>query len=146
MRERERETFVVDLDHLLPSNASVMFLNSSSIARTANETSCPAGTSILCWPRTPVNTSIIVSCAPLEHVGVDPTSSLLLLSLLFVKHGIRCLESITLICSPTGKWLDLTPAGCFYPDVLALMNQSFNGKTEQEKAVRRLSFVVNSII
>lgn len=125
-----------------------MFLNSSTtIARSANETSCPAGTNILCWPRTPGNTSIIVSCAPLEHVGVDPTSSFLLF---FVENGIRwtirCLESITLICSPTGKWLDLTPAGCFYPDVLALMNQSFNGKTEQEKAVRRDSFVVNSIV
>lgn len=53
-------------------------LNSMSISISGNFSSnssyCPAIFGHFCWPETPANESVNISCAVLRHPGVDPSS------------------------------------------------------------------------
>lgn len=79
--------------------------------------SCPAVYDNLCWPNALANQTVKASCASLPHHGVDPT------------------KSISRLCLPSGQWGNASYAGCFYPDVLALMLQSYKRKTVEERGM-----------
>jgi hypothetical protein len=40
----------------------------------SNNSYCPAIFGHLCWPKTPTNHSVNISCAVLHHPGVDSSS------------------------------------------------------------------------
>ncbi|CAF1108545.1 unnamed protein product [Adineta steineri] len=100
-----------------------------------NELYCSALFDNLCWPQTPANHSVTISCSTLAMQGVDSS------------------KFITRDCLSTGQWSPVSYQPCVYGDVWDLMMTFYISRTPEQRkaytdilqAVRIIEFVGLSV-